>query len=142
MKVLIAETLVADEANSADASDRSLVDLEDEVDPVLRQLDDLGNDRRRKTPRPAVNLEDALNVGLHLGAREDYARSELLFLLQIFGLLLSVALIDHAIDDRVFHHGHVEDWPFLLNRHVGEQPGREERLQRLVDARRAHGVAG
>ena len=72
--VAIAERLVADEADGLDRGDRPFVDLEDDIDAVLRQLDDLRLDRRRESPALPVERQDALHVALHLGPRVDDAR--------------------------------------------------------------------
>ena len=59
-QLAFAESLVADEIDAADAGKLALVDLEDEIDAVLRKLDDLGLDRRPKPAVPAVEVENPL----------------------------------------------------------------------------------
>src|SRR5262249_28798403 len=65
----VGERLVADEDDSVDARGRAFVDLEDEVDAILRELHGLRLDLRGEAAGATIDLDDALNVGLHLGAR-------------------------------------------------------------------------
>ena len=74
---------VADEIDCRNARRRALVDLEHQVDAVLRPLNDLGFDRRGEAPGSAVQFDDPLHVGLDTGAREHHARPDLHFLVQV-----------------------------------------------------------
>ena len=73
----VGERPVADEVDGLDLGRVALVDLEHEVHAVAVELDDLGLDDGGKAALPAVDVEDALHVGLRLGAGEDGARLEL-----------------------------------------------------------------
>ncbi len=74
-QVVVRELLVAEEVDAQDAALGAFVDLEHQVDALLRQLDHLGRHGRRNAARAAIQLDDALDVGLHLGAGEDAARA-------------------------------------------------------------------
>jgi hypothetical protein len=79
----VAELLVTDEIDAAHAGRRALVDLEDQIDAVLRQLDDLGLDRRGEPFVTPIEVEDALHIGLHPGAGVDDARAQLDFAVKV-----------------------------------------------------------
>ncbi len=48
----------------------------------------------------AIKLDDALDIGLHLGAGEDGARLDLDFLGEVLVADLGIALEHHLVDDR------------------------------------------
>ena len=52
----------------------------------------------------AIDFDDALDVGLDLGAGEDRARLDLDFLGEVLVGNLAVALEHHLVDDRIFGH--------------------------------------
>ena len=116
-------------------------DLEHEVHAVVVELDDLRLDGGRKAPLPAIDVEDALHVGLRAGAREHRARLELHLAPQRILVDLAVALERHLVDDRVLDHGDQHARAFAVDAHVGEQAGGEQRLDRLVDLAWVVGVA-
>src|SRR5580658_9331758 len=93
---------IADKIYAAHAGGRALVDLEYQVDPVLRKLDDLGFDGRGEARMPTVEVEDALDVVLHPGAGIDDARAKLDLGVEVLVGKLRVTLERDAIDDRVF----------------------------------------
>ena len=59
--------MVADEVDAFDLGGAALVDLEHEVHAILLELDDLGLDGGREAALAAVDVEDALHVGLRRG---------------------------------------------------------------------------
>ena len=61
---------IADELDVLDPGLAALGDFEDEIDAVVRQLDDLGLDAHVETAAAAVDLDDARRVGLHDRTRE------------------------------------------------------------------------
>ena len=124
----VAEFLVADEDDSADAGRRTFVDFEDEVDAVLRELHGLGFDLRGEAAGAAINFDDALDVGLHFRAREHHARLQLHFVVERLLRDLRVSFERDAIDDRIFDHLHGHGAVRLMNLNVGEQAGAVERL--------------
>jgi len=126
--------VVADEGDAAHAGYRPLVDLEHEIDTVLLERDDLRIDRGGKAAVAAVDVEDAFDVALHLGARVDDARLELNLGVERLVAELVVALEGDAVDDRVLHHPDDEHVAFAAQRDVGKKPGGEQALQRAVDA--------
>jgi hypothetical protein len=93
--------VVADEADAAHPGRRPFVDLEDDVDAILLERDDLGFDGGGEAAVAPVEIKDALDVALHLGARIDDARLQLHFLLQRIVAELVIALEGDAVDDRI-----------------------------------------
>lgn len=133
---------VADEDDALDPGRRPLVDLEHEIDPVLLERDDLGIDRGREAGIAPVEVEDALDVALHLRSRVDDARPKLDFLLQGLVVELVVPLERDPVDDRVLDHADDECVALAPQRHIGEETGREEGLERAVDPLGVVGIAG
>ena len=125
--------LVADEVDAGNAGGGPFGDREDQVDAVLRPLDDLRIDAGGEFAVAAIELDDALDVGLHLGAGEDAARLDLHFLGEVLVGNLVVALEHHLIDDGIFDHPDRQRAVVEIDLHVGEQAGGEQRLQRLID---------
>src|SRR3546814_1082659 len=91
---------VANEVDAADTGNRALVDLEDEIDPVLIELNDLGLDGRGEMPAAAVEIEDALHISLHPRAGKDDTRPKLHLRRENFVAEFLIPLEGDAIDDR------------------------------------------
>src|SRR6202043_3355413 len=125
---------VADELDRLDRGLLALVDLEDEIDAVVRLLDDLRVDADVVAPGMAVHLDDALGIGLHHRTRQRATRLGLDLRRQLLVLDLLVAFEGNAADHRIFDHGH--DYPAanLIDLDVLEQAGLDQRLQAVVDA--------
>src|SRR6185437_7906696 len=136
-----AELVVADKGDAAHAGHRPLVDLEHQVDAVLLERDDLGIDGSGEAAVAAVEVEDALDVALHLGARIDDTRLELHLGVERLIAELVVTLERDAVDDRILDHPHDECVTVAAQRDVREKPGGEQALQRAVDAVRVKRVA-
>ena len=111
----------------------TFVDREDQVDAVLRALDDLRIDGGGEFAVAAIELDDALHVGLHLGAREDRTRLHLHFLGQVLFGDLVVTFEHDLVDDRVFDDVDGQRRAVPIELHVGEKAGGEQGLQRSVD---------
>ena len=141
-KIGIAEHLVADEVDAANLGDVALIDLEDQIDAVLIQRDDLGLDRRREAAASAVDIEDALGVGLHLGRGVDDARPQLDFGLQVASSMWLFPSNASRLMIGFSTTGTTRIVAFAAEAHVGEQAGGEQVLERLVDARRIELIAG
>jgi hypothetical protein len=58
------EVLVADKVDRLDARLGAFLDLENQIDPVIRQFDDFRIDRNVETTATMVDLDNSLNVGL------------------------------------------------------------------------------
>ena len=129
----VAEARVADEVDHLDFRDRPLVDLEHEVDPVLRKLDDLGLDAHGEAAAAPVDLGQPLQVRLHPRPGVDHARLKLDLGFELVVRDIVVTLEGHAIDDRVLHHADDERVSFPPNGHVGEEARIEQALEGLVD---------
>ena len=138
---IVAEPLVCDENNTADLGQWAFVDLEYEVDAVLRQLDHLGIDCRREPSGAPVKVDDTLHVVLYAGPGENDAWPQLDFALQNFALEALVAFECDAVDDRVFHDTDDDRRPFLAQHDIGKQSGGEQLLQGFIQCRGADRVA-
>ena len=131
-QLALAEILVADEIYAANAGELAFVDLEDEIDPIFRELDDLGFHRRAEPAMPAVKIEDALDVALHPGARIDNARAQLDLGIELLVVELVVSLKGDAVDDRVLDDLDDERVADPAQPDIGKQSGREQRFQRRI----------
>ena len=63
----------ADEADFLDASLFAFGNLENQIDPVVRQIDDFWYDCDVETAATVIDFDDPLNVGLHGGLRQRAA---------------------------------------------------------------------
>src|SRR5579872_388167 len=96
---------VAEDVDRSDLGEIALVNLENDIDPVLIELDDLRFDPGGEPSLAAVELEDAIDVRAHGGAGEDLPRRELDLRRNLVFLKVLVALEDDAIDHRVLANG-------------------------------------
>jgi hypothetical protein len=118
---------------SSDPGQFSLVDLEYQVDPVLPELNDLRLDAGGESPAASIQVDDALDVALHARPRVDHTRPELdLVLHDVVGNPL-IAFERQPVDDGILDHAHDHRAALAAQRDVGEQPGREQRLQGFVE---------
>ena len=140
-ELAVGERAVTDEVDALDLRLPAFVDLEHEVDAVLRQLDDLRFDARGESTLTAIDVEDTLHVRLHLGAGENRARLQLHLALEARLLDLAVTLKCDAINDRILDHRDDQSRAGAIDAHIAEEPRREQRLQGLVDLCRIVGVA-
>src|SRR5262249_54058418 len=83
---------VADEIDGLDAGLAAFRDLEDEIDAVVRKVDDLGLDADVEAAAAAINLHETGNIRLHDRARQGAAFLGLNFSLELIVLDLLVAL--------------------------------------------------
>ena len=125
--------MVADEDHRFDAGLFAFLDFENQIDAIVRPLDDFRHHLYVEAPVAVIDLDDALNVGLHRRARQRTAGFRLDFLLELLVLDLAVALEGEPIDDRRFDHRHDEPAARLGDADVLEQAGGVKRLQRGVD---------
>ena len=133
---------VADEIDRPDAGLGAFVDREDEVDAVVRLLDDFRVDAHVIAAGAAVDFGDALGVRLHHRARQGAARLGLDFGRKLVVLDLLVALEGDAADHRIFHHGDDDPAARGADPHVLEQAGLDQRLEAVVDLGLAEAAAG
>src|SRR6185369_8240958 len=134
---------VADEVDRLDAGLGALLDREDEIDTVVRLLDDLGRDADVVATGAAVDFGDSQRVGLHHGAGEGAARLGLDFTGELLVLDLLVALEGNAADHRVFHHGDDDlATGTAVDPDVLEQAGLDQRLEAVVDGTLIQATAG
>jgi hypothetical protein len=141
LQVVVRVFGVAQEVDAQHAALGAFVDLEHQVDALLRQFDHLGRHGRRDAARTAIEFDDALDVGLNLGAGEDAARTDLHLVLQLVFLERRVPLEDHLVDDRVLDDLDDQVAALQLDLHVGEQIGAGQGLQRQVEALRVDRLA-
>src|SRR5689334_14883129 len=133
--------MVADEIDARDARHRAFIDLEDEVDAVLIERYDLGIDAGGKAAATAIEIEQALHIGLHLGPRVDDARAQLELGIQRGLVEFVISLERDPVDDRIFDDPDYQDVAFSAQIHVGEEPRGKQRLQRAIDALIVEGIA-
>ena len=70
-QLAIRECPVADEVDAFDLGGRAFRDFEYEIDAILLKLDDFGLDSSGETALTAIDVENALHVGLGACAREN-----------------------------------------------------------------------
>ncbi len=91
--------IVADKDDLLDAGLFAFVDLEDQIDAIVRPLDDLRHDRDVETPVALIDFDDALDVGLHHRLRQRAALLRLDFLAELLVLEPVIAFEGNAVDD-------------------------------------------
>ncbi len=107
---------------------------EDDVDAAIRKIDGARRHVRGAAARAAINVLDALDVGLNGRGIEGAARLGLHLGEEDLALDLAVAFEGDAIDDAVL--GHLDDEPASVaaHAHVREEAGGIEVANALVDA--------
>src|ERR1700746_3677527 len=96
--------MVSDEIDASYPGKLALVNLEDEIDPVFRELNDFWLDGCSKPSLPAVQIKDAFDIVLHSRPRIDDARAQLDLGIQILVVELTVTFEGDPVDDWVFDH--------------------------------------
>ena len=137
----IRKFVVPDEVDVFNAGDRTFGNLENQIDPVLRLLNDFGLNRRAKSTGLPVQLDDPLRVFLNLSPREQgpgFGRDLIIDFVSFKG---AVPFEDDAVDDRVFNHLDQNVAVTRVNNNVSEKPRRIKRLQAEIDAFLRIGVA-
>src|SRR6185312_13656252 len=132
----------ADEADVLHAGLLAFADVEDEVHAVVRQFDDLRRDGHVETAAAVIDLDDALDVGLHGRLRQRAARLGLNFGLELVVLGLLVALERDLVDHRILGDDDEQAPAGVLDMDVREQAGGVEALEAFVDLGRAEPAAG
>ena len=122
----------ANEADLPHAGFRTFGDLEDQIDAIVRQLDDLRLDLDVEAAAAVIDFDDALHVGLHGRPRQRPARLRLHFDLELVVLGFLIAFEGNTIDHRILDHGDHQPAARMVNAHVLEQAGGNERLKPLV----------
>ena len=116
----------------------AFLDLEHQIDTVVRQFDDLRIDRHVEAAAAVIDLNDPLHIGLHHRFRQGAARLRLNFGLKLFVLGFFVTLEGDAIDHRVFDHADYQAPVLVTEAHVLEQASGVERVDGVVDLRGAN----
>src|SRR6185437_6270154 len=112
-------------------------------DAILVELDDLGIDPRGETALSAIEVEDPFDVRPNRGPGEDLPRRKLYLRQDLVFLESLVALEDDAVDDRVLANVDDEVAGFgTTDVGIGEEIGRVEILERLIESRPGIGLAG
>src|SRR4030081_1999299 len=135
-------SVVADELDRLDTGFPALGDRENEIDPVVRLLDDFGIDAYVIAAGAAIDFGDALGVGLDHGTRQRTPRLGLYFRRKLLVLDLLIALEGNAADHRVFDHGHDQATARLTDSDVLEQAGLDQRPDAVIDTRLIEAPAG
>ena len=125
--------VIAGEDDVLDAGLLAFLDFENQVDAVVRPVDDFRHHLHVEASVAVIDLDDAGDVGLHHRLRQRAAGLRLDFLLELLVLDLRVALEGEPVDDRGLHHGHNQPAARLRNPDVLKQAGGVERFQRGVD---------
>src|SRR5579862_133993 len=133
---------IADEDDRLDAGLLAFLDREDQIDAIVRTLDNLGHHGNVEATAALIDLDDALGVGLHLGSRQRVALARLNLFLELFVLQTAIAFEGQPIDDGRFHDGHDDASARAGNVHVLEKSGTVERLQAGVDCSIVERLAG
>ena len=134
--------LVADELDRLDAGLLALFDHENQIDAVVRPLDDLRRHGDIEAAVAVIDVDDALGIGLHPGARQRVARLRLNFLLELLILHPVVAFEGKPVDHRRFHHRDDDAAAGLGDVDVFKKARRIERLQRGIDLGGIEALAG
>ena len=136
-QLVLGEAGVADDVDLLDARPLALVDVDRDLDLVVRHFLGLGVDRHRVLAAREILLgEVAPDLIQHrlveaLAAGEpDIAQR----LLQVLGLDVLVALHLEAFDGRALQHRDDQHAAVATQLHVAEETGRVQRLHRLRDA--------
>ena len=125
--------VVADKVDRLDAGLRTFVDREDQIDAVVGLLDDFRRHADVVATRTAIDLGDALGVGLHHRTRKRTAGLRLHFGIELVVLDLLVALEGNATDHRVFDHADDQTATGLIDLHVLEKARLDQRLEAVID---------
>ena len=115
-----------------DLPDRGLLafgDGEDQIDPLVSAFDDLRHHADVVAPGMPVGLHDAADIGLHRGALQRPARLGLDHAGKILVLDLLVAFEGDAVEKAGLGEMHHQPVAGAVDRHLVEQPGREQRLE-------------
>src|SRR5712671_6264942 len=124
---------VADELDGPDIGARALVDLEHQIDAAVGQVDDDRIDANVIAAAASIDLDDALDIGLHDWTRKRAALTRLDLKLELVVLDPRIALERDAVDDRILGPPHHDPAARRLNADVLEQPRRQQRLIGFVD---------
>ncbi len=132
---------IADEIDFLDRRLAAFGDLEHQIDAVVRPVNDLRLDPHIIAAIAAIDFDDALHVRLHDRARQRAARFGLNLLAELLVLDALVALELDAADDGVLDDRDDHTVSLEGRADVGEQAGREQRLDTVVDLERVQPLA-
>jgi hypothetical protein len=131
-----------DEFDILDCRLATLGDLEHEIDAIVRAVDDARCHADVVAAVAPVDLDDALNVGLHHRQRKCATRLRLDFLKKLFVLDTLVAFEGDAADDLILDHRE-DNAPARPGRtNVREQAGRDQGLDAFVHLGGVEPLAG
>ena len=128
------EVVVAREIDGANAGLAALVDSEDHVHAAIGQIDGAGGHRGVGTTAATIEVQNALDIGLHSRGAIGAAALGLDFGRDHFALELAVALESDAVDQLIFRHIDDDAATNPLGADSGEQAGGVKLLDGLVDA--------
>ena len=132
---------VADEGQTLHLNRLALVDLEHQIDAVVRPADDLGVNRGGQTPLDPVSLGDGGGVGLGCGGVVDIARLRLQKPFQRLVLQPLVALQIHHIEHRQFLDDDLERAALRYQLDAFKQARVHDALIGVVELPRGQGLA-
>ena len=123
------------EADAQHLADVRLLDLEGDVDAVLRQRCRLGGDDRRDPALLLVEVADTLHVGIGARGGIDAADLQLHHIFELRRVDGLVTLVGHLIDGRVLDDGDEHAVPAPVDAHVAEITGGHERTHGPITRR-------
>ncbi len=141
-KAILAERVIADEGDAAGEGGLALVDLENDVHPVLLEADDLRLHARIEPSTLDIEIENALPVSLRQRGSEYGAGTELQVGPQLLVRELVIPLESDPIDDRVLDHLHDERIALPGEAYILEKARRVEGFQAAIEAVRVERIAG
>src|ERR1700730_3255762 len=132
---------IADELDDLDAGFSALADFEDEIDAVIRNLDDLGFDMNVKPSAAPIDFDQARDIRLANRERNHSPSLRLDFGSKLLILDLLVALEGNAIDYRIFDDGNDEPSALNARSDVLKQTGGIQCFHALIDLERVQSTA-
>ena len=120
-QVVVGVLLVTEKIDSEYAALGTLIDLKDQVHAPLRELNDLWRDGRRNSTRSPVELDDTLDIRLHLGLGENATRADRHLIAQLLLFQARVSLEYDLVNDRVLDDGDGEIAPKEAKFYIGKQ---------------------
>src|SRR5689334_4338157 len=124
--------LVANEHDLLDSGSRALLDLEYEIDALVRQLDDLGFNVHVEAAAATIDIGHTDSVALHHGPRQRSRGFRLQLASQLVVLDVLVSLERHPVDHRVFHDSHDQTVTHATDADILKQAGGKQLLQSSV----------
>ena len=102
----VTERAVPDKIDAGNPSQWPLINLKNDIDPVLVEQDHLRNNRRAKPPAPPIDGKQTFLVNSHAASGKDRALAQSDLGHEVLILDSPISFEDHPIDDWIFHDAH------------------------------------